>query len=149
MIMNTVASLGSRMKSLHAPIWLDFLRAIVGVFIVIKGYQFTANFESITQIVGSMGMVLLAAQLAYYIVFAHLIGGALIALGAYTRPMSLLNIPILLGAVIFNARSFLTMDDFMELPIAIGVLIVLIVVSFYGGGKYSLDAILRNRQKKK
>ena len=147
--MTTIQNIQTQLEAIKAPILVDVARILLGSFIVFKGIQFTMDFESIIENLGSMTMILLVHPLAYYIIFFHVIGGALIVLGAYTRAMSLLNIPILLGAVIFNSKTFLTTPDFMELSTAIIVLVLLVVIFIYGSGKYSFEEIRRKREARK
>ncbi|MBL6447315.1 DoxX family protein [Fulvivirga sp. 29W222] len=127
------------LDSIHPPIWVDFLRIAVGLFIVYKGAIFTINFESFTENIASVGWIFIAAHLGQVIVFVHLVCGIILILGAYTRLMSFLNIPILAGAVIFNYKMMLTSDNYMELPMAVIILALLILVFITGSGKFSLD----------
>lgn len=62
-----------------------------------------------------------------------------LTLGAATRLMSLANIPILAGAVIFNYKQVLASHNYMEFDMALIVLAALILVFFMGGGRFSLD----------
>jgi uncharacterized membrane protein YphA (DoxX/SURF4 family) len=82
------------------------------------------------------------AALAHYVVFAHILGGPLIAFGLFTRIVSLIQIPILIGAVIFvnYPKGFLSMGNHMELEISVVVLVGLVVFIIFGAGKYSIDA---------
>jgi uncharacterized membrane protein YphA (DoxX/SURF4 family) len=82
------------------------------------------------------------AVLAHYIVFAHILGGPLIIAGLFTRVMCLLQIPILIGAVIFvNApKGHLSLGNYMELWASVLVLAGLVVFVIFGAGRYSLDA---------
>jgi putative oxidoreductase len=124
---------------MNAPVWVDFLRVAVGAFIVFKGVVFVLNIDLFVANISSVGWIYVAAHLAHVIIFVHLVCGVVLVAGAYTRVMSLLNIPILAGAVIFNYKKMLTADNYMELEIAIGVLVVLILVFIMGGGRFSLD----------
>lgn len=134
------------LDSIKTPPWVDFLRIVVGMFIIYKGLLFTFNFDVFTQNMISIGWIYIAAHVAQYILFIHLVGGALLALGAHTRSMCLLNIPILIGAVVFNYERFLTAENHMELPTALVVLFVLGIVFIYGSGKYSIDAVRKERK---
>lgn len=137
------------MDARFAPAWLDLIRVILGVFLFVKGLIFTANFQVLAENVQSMGMVYVAVIAAHYIYLVHAAGGLMIALGAYTRAMSALNIPILLGAVIFNATHFLTVDDLMELEMSVLVLVGLVVYFLFGGGRFSVDELRRRDARRK
>ncbi len=125
--------------SVNAPTWVDPLRILVGGFIVYKGIIFTNNFQSFTANIESVGWYLVAAHLAQAIIFIHLVCGIILILGAATRLMSLVNIPILAGAVIFNYKQLLTADNYMEFEMAIAVLVLLVLVFYMGSGRFSLD----------
>ena len=144
--MDAIKSIDTWLDTKKAPVWMDIVRIILGLFIVYKGYEFTSNFEIFTQNVGSIGVAFMAAHLAHYIIFVHLVGGILLALGTFTRSMCILNLPILVGAVIFNYSHFNTVET-MGLPVAIIVLIMLVLIMIYGAGNYSLNAIKKNRTK--
>lgn len=147
--MNLITKIDQWMDARFAPAWLDLLRVILGIFLFIKGLIFTANFQVLADNVQSMGMVYMAVIAAHYIYLVHAAGGLMIALGAYTRVMCALNIPILMGAVIFNATHFLTMDDLMELEMSALVLVGLIVYFLFGGGRFSVDELRRRDAKRK
>lgn len=133
------------LDSIHPPAWIDFLRIAVGLFIVYKGAIFAINFESFTENIASVGWIFIAAHLGQVIIFVHLVCGIVLVLGAYTRLMSMLNIPILAGAVIFNYKMMLTSQNYMELPMAIIVLGLLILIFITGSGKFSLDQRQKTR----
>jgi uncharacterized membrane protein YphA (DoxX/SURF4 family) len=82
------------------------------------------------------------AALAHYVVFAHILGGPLIAVGLFTRVVSVIQLPILIGAVIFvnYPKGFLSLGNQMELSSSIIVLVGLVVFVVFGAGKYSIDA---------
>ncbi len=127
------------LTSINAPVWVDPIRIIVGAFIFYKGIIFANNFESFTENIASVGWVLVAAHLAHAILFIHLVSGIVLMLGAATRIMSMVNIPILAGAVVFNYKNLLNVGNYMELDLAIIALLMLILVFFMGGGRFSLD----------
>ena len=127
----------------RAPVWGDTIRISLGIYLFYKGFIFTADFEGLTRSIDSMHLVFLTIPTAHYVSFALLISGILISFGAYTRIATAMNIPNLTGAVILDYQVFPTVEDHMELPIAITVLVLLIGLFIYGGGRYSLDEIRR------
>jgi len=129
----------------HAPAGMDVIRMLLGIFIVYKGILFTINFRVFTESIESIGWAFIAAHVAQYILFIHVVGGLLIIFGAYTRPMCLLNLPILMGAVVFNTQRYFSMES-MELPVAIIILVLLAIFLIYGGGRISVDELRRRRK---
>lgn len=138
-----------KIESINPPIIVDFLRIALGGFITFKGIVFASNFDSFTANIQSVGWVFVAAHLAHAIIFIHMAGGIILMCGALTRWMCLLNIPILAGAVIFNYKKMLTADNYMELPTAIIILALLILIAILGSGKFSLDYVRDQRLKMK
>lgn len=147
--MDLASKINQWLDSRYSPAWLDGIRVVLGGFLFIKGLIFTANFQNLTENVQSLGLVYMAVIAGHYIYLIHTAGGLLIALGAYTRAMCILNFPILVGAVLFNYKNFLVMDRLMELEIAIAVLIGLIVFFIFGGGRFSLDELRRRDNARK
>lgn len=125
----------------HRPGWLDIFRIVLGVFITFKGFEFMFNIESLKMTTAGMNLAFSGQMLAHYIIFAHALGGPLIAFGLFTRFVSLLQLPILIGAVIFvnYPKGFLSIGNHMELEISVAVMVGLIVFIVFGAGKFSLD----------
>lgn len=125
----------------HRPGWLDLFRIVLGVFITFKGIEFMMNFENLQAVAGGATVVFTGASLAHYVVFAHVLGGPLIVLGAFTRVVCAIQIPILIGAIIFvNAqKGFLSVGNHMELEVSIAVLVATIIFMIFGAGKFSID----------
>lgn len=125
----------------HRPGWLDIFRIILGVFITFKGIEFMSNFDSLQSAAESAALVFTGASLAHYVVFAHVLGGPLIVVGLFTRAMCAIQIPILIGAIIFvNApQGFLSVGNHMELEVSLAVLVATVVFMIFGAGKFSID----------
>lgn len=126
----------------HRPGFLDIFRIVLGIFITYKGIQFITNMDELQNTTSGINSWFAGAALAHYIIFAHILGGPLIAAGLFTRIVCLLQLPILLGAVIFvNApKGFMSIGAHMELWVSLVVLAALIVFMIFGAGRYSLDA---------
>lgn len=126
----------------HHPKYLDLLRIAFGIFLCIKGIQFASNSILLNETLGSNVPfnTLLLVLLGHYIIFAHVLGGFLIAVGMLTRLACLIQIPILLGAVIFvNADMVNHFPAFLESIIVLGLLIYFLII---GSGTWSLDHIM-------
>lgn len=79
-------------------------------------------------------MFIIAGQ---YTVFAHLVGGFLIAIGLFTRFACLIQIPVLLGAIIFVNSSHDMLRPYSELFLSIIVLLLLVYFLIVGNGPIS------------
>jgi putative oxidoreductase len=126
----------------HHPLWVDFVRIALGIFLLVKGVEFARNDEYINGLLrnqdafDSMPSVLLA----HFIIFAHIVGGFLIATGLLTRLACAVNIPILLGALLFvnwDAMHYLAL-----LPVSLITLLLLVYFLVAGSGRLSLNRVL-------
>ena len=125
----------------HRPGFLDFFRIVLGGFVTYKGAMFAQNIEDLEMSIQGTNMHFLGVVVAHYVIFAHLLGGPLLAAGLFTRIMSFIQIPILLGAVILvNApKGFMSVGNHMELEVSLVVLAGLITFMIFGSGKFSVD----------
>jgi putative oxidoreductase len=133
----------------HHPKWLDLLRIALGVFLCLKGIEFATNMSVVMNLMtgnmpfGSFMMILIG----HYVVFAHIMGGFLLAIGLLTRFACIIQIPILIGAIIFvNMTDMLR--PFSELFLSILILGLLIYFLIIGSGPWSVDAFIENSNKK-
>jgi uncharacterized membrane protein YphA (DoxX/SURF4 family) len=125
----------------HHPKWLDLVRIALGIFLCYKGVQFMRNTGVLIDLMSdkmSFGQFTLVL-LSHYIVFAHIMGGFLLALGLLTRFACLIQIPILLGAIVFVNAAPDMMQPFSELIVSIVVLLLLIYFLIAGNGPWSFD----------
>jgi putative oxidoreductase len=122
----------------HHPQWLDAVRILLGVFLCYKGVDFLMNMSTMLDLLnnrmpfGSFTSMLMSN----YIAFAHILGGILLILGVLTRFACLIQIPILLGAIIFLRTDLYKPFSAIVLPII--VLLLLILFLIVGNGKWQL-----------
>ncbi|PVY37919.1 DoxX family protein [Pontibacter virosus] len=126
----------------HHPVWVDFLRMALGIFLFVKGVMFIQDTEALQSIMRNSQFQWVSFGMAHYVAFAHLVGGLLIAMGLVTRIAILFQIPILVGAVFFinPQRGFYSENT--ELWSSIIVLILLIVFLILGSGRLSVDNLI-------
>ncbi|MEO5601286.1 MAG: DoxX family protein [Cyclobacteriaceae bacterium] len=126
----------------HRPGFLDIFRIALGIFLTFKGIQFITHMDDLQNTTSGITTWFAGAALAHYIIFAHILGGPLIAAGLFTRIVCLIQLPILIGAVIFvnSPKGFLSIGNHMELWLSLLVLGGLIVFIIFGAGRYSIDA---------
>ncbi len=124
----------------HHSKWLDILRIALGIFLIYKGVDFLNNMSAMMNLMtenvpfGSLMLLILG----HYIVFAHIVGGFLMAMGVLTRFACLIQIPILLGAIIFINTSGDVMKPYSELFLSILILLLLIFFLIVGNGPWSV-----------
>jgi uncharacterized membrane protein YphA (DoxX/SURF4 family) len=126
----------------HRPGFLDVFRIALGIFITYKGLYFITHMSELKMTASGTNLYFAGAALAHYVVFAHVLGGPLIAVGLFTRMVSLIQLPILIGAValVNYPKGFLSVGNHMELEVSLTVLVGLIVFMVFGAGRYSIDA---------
>jgi len=140
--MNTVQKI-ERWGDVHHAKWLDILRIVLGVIILMKGIYFVSNIDTLrglfvqNSVYGFSG--LMAMALTHVVAFVHLVGGVLIILGLVTRFAVVIQIPILLGAVFFVniSKGFSPVNS--ELWLSVIVLMLLVLFWVIGSGPYSVD----------
>jgi uncharacterized membrane protein YphA (DoxX/SURF4 family) len=79
----------------------------------------------------------LTVLLAHIIPFVHIIGGLLLIMGILTRFACLIQIPVLIGAIIFIKQAKDVLLPYAELYITIAVLLALFYFLIAGNGPLS------------
>lgn len=138
--MNTLERIG-HWGDTHHPLWVDIIRIFLGIFLVYTGILFLENTSAIVSLVGgSLSFSQFALVLiSHYVVFAHILGGTLIAVGVLTRFAALIQIPILLGAVILVNNPSGIMQPYSIWLVSLLVLLLLIYFLIAGNGRLSLN----------
>lgn len=131
----------------HHPKWLDLVRAALGFFLFMKGVDFINNMEVLTGMMAKSDFLgsLSLGLLAHYIVLSHLVGGAMIAAGLLTRLACLVQIPILIGAILFVNSNAGILAPYSALWISVIVLALLIFFVIVGSGPLSVDEWMRKQ----
>jgi uncharacterized membrane protein YphA (DoxX/SURF4 family) len=135
----------------HHPKWLDIVRIFLGIFLCYKGFEFLNNMGSLLDMMhNSLSFNAFALiMLSHYIVFAHILGGFLLALGLLTRFACLIQIPILIGAVFFVNSTGNVLRPFSELWLSLLVLLLLFLFLIVGNGAWSFDWFVEHDKGKK
>jgi putative oxidoreductase len=145
-VMNNVIHKIEKWGDSHHPRFLDIIRVALGIFLLLKGLGFMENSAALKSLIESQPDIAVSSgwlmALVYYVTFVHLVGGALIVLGIMTRFSSLMQIPVVFGAVFF-------IDVFQspfnsDLLSSIAALILLVVFAVIGSGRWSLESYLES-----
>ena len=121
------------------------LRIGLGISLLIKGIQFIQN-NSIIRNVFSESLILKNyLWMQTVIPWVNLWGGVFIIIGLFTRFAALIQIPIILGAIIFVQSKQGIYEGESNIYFSIILLLLLIVFSIQGAGKPSLDMALRKK----
>lgn len=127
------------------PVWLTFLRVMLGVILIWKGFNFVQDITELKSLIDQTGVGFFsqnAEALALVVTILTLLCGFFITVGLFTRLSSVVQIPIILVAIVFvNARN-IERDGF-ELTLTIIVFILLIVFAIKGSSRLSADEYFR------
>ena len=120
----------------------SLIRIILGVALFVRGLILLSDPAAISELAGENKLYWWYS----YITIIHIIAGLLLALGLITRIASLLQIPILVGAVFFiHIRQGLVTEG-QSLELAALVLVLLIIYFLFGSSSLSLDNYLSKRK---
>ena len=136
-----LASLAPAMRRFRP---MDALRIYLGIALVIKGIWFIMN---LSEPAGAMPEALVQAPdfVPWLVVFAHIVGGAALALGYFTRIAAGLNAMVLAGAVFLHATSegsSAIAGSNLSFQFTAFILFTLILVMWRGAGPFSLDRLM-------
>jgi putative oxidoreductase len=143
--MSTISGI-EKWSEKHSPAWIDFLRILLGLFLVVKGASLINHREQIEWLLVNHHLDFLIFITWVYVILFHMGGGLLIATGLITRWADAFQIPVLIGAVFFVnlPKGFTPINS--ELGFSIATLALLIFFLFYGSGNFSLDYYLKNHK---
>ncbi|HTQ29182.1 MAG TPA: DoxX family membrane protein, partial [Puia sp.] len=110
----------------HHPKWLVVLRVALGLSLFIKGISFMNHAVLLDQMIAGTVVSNATDWLPIVITWAHLLGGFFIIIGLFTRLAVLIQIPILLGAVIFISTHRGATGNGSEIIFALVILLLLV-----------------------
>lgn len=130
----------------HHPKWIDLLRIMLGIIIFVKGILFVSDQDIIIAMLQGSQIEFISIIIAHYVILVHLVGGLTIAVGLLTRLSVAVQIPVLIGAIVFVdlPRAFTSINS--ELTLAVLVLCLLLFFFFYGSGPLSVDNYLSKQK---
>jgi len=129
----------------HQPKILDLIRMVLGLLLLVKGIVFLNKAAYLRDLIIENQAIEqppeVISAIIIYVTYVHLVGGAAIFLGLFTRLASLLQLPIVFGAVFFV--NILSSFVNSELWLSVLVLALLVMYVFIGSGPLSLDRLIR------
>ena len=123
---------------------LTVLRVYLGIGLMIKGIYYITNMSELESQLGS-GFGETQNLIAWFVVGAHAVGGAALALGFVTRWVAAANAIVLAGASMIHltgAGSDQLIVENQDFQFAALVLVTLIVFIWQGAGRFSLDRVM-------
>lgn len=113
------------------------IRIYLGLALFVRGWMILADPSSIIRLTNAQELYMWYS----YVIAGHLIGGAFLTFGWFTRIAALIQLPILGGAVflVHLKQGLLSVSQSLEL--ASLVLMLLLVFAVFGSGPWSIDHI--------
>jgi putative oxidoreductase len=132
----------------HHPRWLVILRIGLGLILLGKGIYFMHDSALLEQLISGNSHLAEnnAPWLPIAISWANMLGGFMILVGLWTRLMSLLQLPILIGAVIDISTQRAGLEVGNDLGLAIVALILVVFFLIEGSGPLSLDGYFEHNR---
>ncbi|HEY4290406.1 MAG TPA: DoxX family membrane protein [Puia sp.] len=132
----------------HHPRWLVFVRIALGLFLFAKGITFMHDTQLLERVIygGQSPQENTTHYLPILICWANLLTGFFLMIGLMTRLVALIQVPILIGAIIFinvQKGGYLPQSELW-----LAVLTLLLVIFFFveGSGPVSLDAYFKQNR---
>lgn len=124
-------------KNANQPTWLTFIRVLLGLILLWKGYNFIRDIAELKSLISQTGVGVFTQNmniLAILISILTLLCGVFITVGFFTRLSCLIQLPIVVMAIIFVNIKNIDRNAF-ELVLTIIVFILLILFALKGSGK--------------
>ena len=123
---------------------LTVLRVYLGCALAIKGVYFITDMKALEAQLGD-GFGEVQNLIAWFVVFAHAVGGVALALGFVTRVAATLNAAVMVGATVIHvsgAAGTNLLGANLDFQFSMLVLVTLIVLMWRGADRFSLDRML-------
>lgn len=117
----------------------DVLRTFLGVCLFLKGLAYLATPGSLIRLMTDAHVPLASPGLAEVVAVTHVVGGAALAFGIFTRLAALLQIPNVLGALLFVHLHTGLFSEAQTLELDVLVLVMLALFAIGGAGRWSVD----------
>ncbi len=122
----------------YREVAFDLLRIYLGIGLFVRGVLFFYDVAAFTAVLPAETPAWVASGgLLKVVALIHIIGGALIAVGLWTRIVALVQIPILFGAVFLSVAGLFSANQSFEFSTL--VLFLLVLVFVYGSGRWSVE----------
>ncbi len=132
--------------SSHNPKWLALVRVALGAALLLRGVSFLNNLPNMERLIDANSLTQYKDVLMNSIPWIHIGGGFLIIIGLFTRFAAFIQIPVLLGAVLYVnvKKGFFTVETDLTLSIILLLMLVIFVVE--GSGPLSLASYFKEAE---
>jgi putative oxidoreductase len=146
--MNKVQTCKSWLRA-HEDLFIDLVRIYLGCGLFVKAFYFLSHRDYLHEMIGNSDVSWLGgATIAQYVILAHMVGGAMLALGLATRLAALAQLPILFGAMFsLYLPRFAAVEPRQYLEYAGLVAFLLILFVVFGAGRFSIDYLMTRKSR--
>ena len=132
----------------HEDLFIDLVRIYLGCGLVVKAIFLMNHRDYLTQMIRDVDVGWIAGStVAFYVILAHFIGGALLALGIATRLAAFAQLPVLLGAIFsVHLPRYAVVEPRQNLEFACLVAFLLLLFGIFGAGRFSIDYLARRKR---
>ncbi len=132
----------------HHPLWLDYLRILLGAVLIVKGVTYVLNNEEVMNMIAQKEYWVIHYAIAHYVIGGYIVCGILIIVGLFFRIAVLFELPALLGSIVFIDlhKNFFAINS--ELAYSLIIFALLLFFLFYGPGKKSIDYYIQTHKEK-
>jgi putative oxidoreductase len=124
----------------HPFLPLDLVRVYLGVGLFVKGLFFLQHPEILSALEKNHALPHLPISAGTCVLAAHLLGGALLAVGLFTRAAAFLQVPVFYGALIYVYMGQVqTLESRQGFEFTGLVLFLSLLLGIFGAGPWSLD----------
>jgi putative oxidoreductase len=135
------------MMTLELRLWIeknrdlvwDALRMYLGLALFVKGVAFLATPPALVALMAAHGVPFASRALAEYVGATHVIGGLALAFGIFTRLAALLQLPNVVGALVFVHLGSGLFSPAQSLELDALVAVILVLFAAGGAGRLSVD----------
>ncbi len=122
----------------YREVAFDLLRIYLGVGLFVRGVLFFYDPVAITAMLPpDTPAWVVSGGVLNVVALVHIVGGALIAIGFWTRIAALTQMPILFAAVFLSVAGLFSADQSFEFSTL--VLFLILLVFIYGSGRWSVE----------
>jgi uncharacterized membrane protein YphA (DoxX/SURF4 family) len=117
----------------------DLVRIYLGFALVVKGFVYMFQHRALVASMEAAGVPFAGPGLAEMVALAHIAGGLMMAFGILTRIGAIIQIPNLLGAILFVHLKDGLFTANQTLEFALLVFFILCLIAVGGAGRLSID----------
>jgi putative oxidoreductase len=123
----------------------DLVRIYLGFALVVKGFVYMFQHRAFVASMVAEGVPFAGSGLAELVALAHIAGGLMMTFGILTRIGAIIQIPSVLGAVLFVHLKEGLFTSNQTLEFALLVLFLLCLIAVGGAGRLSIDYVFSER----